>query len=91
MTPGGYWPPSLRAEIGNFGSGMSCSFSPLHGFLFSCLCGTFSFVLAYVRENSSVQPLAFAAKHSLLTDCLETVDGLKLYLQQLGNGDIQER
>jgi hypothetical protein len=33
---------------------------------------------------------AFAAQHPLLRDCWATMDGLKLYLQQLGNGDIQE-
>jgi hypothetical protein len=34
---------------------------------------------------------AFAAWHPLLTDCWATMDGLKPYLQQLGNGGIQER
>ena len=38
MTPGGYWPPSLRAEIGDFGSDVSCSFCPLRGFLFGKTC-----------------------------------------------------
>ncbi len=55
MTPGGYRPPSLRAEIGDFGSSVSCSFCPLSGFLFSCLGKTFFF--AYAQENSPVQPL----------------------------------
>ena len=34
---------------------------------------------------------AFAARDPLLTDCWATIDGLKLYLQQAGNGEIQER
>ncbi len=33
---------------------------------------------------------AFAARHPLLTDCWVTMDGLKLFLQQLGNVIIQE-
>ena len=33
---------------------------------------------------------AFAARHPLLTDCWATMDGLKLYLQQSGNANIQE-
>ena len=33
---------------------------------------------------------AFAAWHPLLTDCWVTMDGLKLFLQQLGNAIIQE-
>jgi hypothetical protein len=31
---------------------------------------------------------AFAAQHSLLTDCWVTMDGLKLFLQQSGNAII---
>lgn len=34
---------------------------------------------------------AFGARHSLLNDCWATMDGLKLYLQQSGNFEIQER
>ncbi len=34
---------------------------------------------------------AFAARHPLLTDCWVTMDGLKLFLQQLRNAIIQER
>ncbi len=34
---------------------------------------------------------AFAARDPLLTDCWATIDGLKLYLQQSGNANIQER
>ena len=34
---------------------------------------------------------AFAVRHPLLNDCWATMDGLKLYLQQSGNTDIQER
>ncbi len=34
---------------------------------------------------------AFAAWHPLLTDCWTITDGLKLFLQQSGNADIQER
>ncbi len=33
----------------------------------------------------------FEARHPLLTDCWATMDILKLFLQQSGNGDIQER
>jgi hypothetical protein len=33
---------------------------------------------------------AFTAQHPLLTDCWATMDGLELYLQQLGNAIIQE-
>ena len=34
---------------------------------------------------------AFGARHSVLDDCWATMDGLKLYLQQSGNFEIQER
>jgi hypothetical protein len=34
---------------------------------------------------------AFAERHPLLNDCWATMDGLKLYLQQSGNCEIQER
>ena len=34
---------------------------------------------------------AFAVRHPLLNDCWATMDGLKLYLQQSGNCEIQER
>ncbi len=34
---------------------------------------------------------AFAERHPLLNDCWATMDGLKLYLQQAGSGEIQER
>jgi hypothetical protein len=33
---------------------------------------------------------AFAARHPLLANCWVTMDGLKLFLQQLGNATIQE-
>ena len=33
----------------------------------------------------------FGARHLLLNDCWATMDGLKLYLQQSGNFEIQER
>jgi hypothetical protein len=33
---------------------------------------------------------AFASWHPFLTDCWATMDGLKLFLQQSGNADIQE-
>ncbi len=34
---------------------------------------------------------AFAVQHPLLNDCWATMDCLKLYLQQAGSGEIQER
>ncbi len=34
---------------------------------------------------------AFVMRHPLLNDCCATMDGLKLYLQQSGNAEIQER
>ena len=34
---------------------------------------------------------AFAVWHPLLSKCWATMDGLKLYLQQAGSGEIQER
>jgi hypothetical protein len=34
---------------------------------------------------------AFAERHPLLNNCWAMMDGLKLYLQQAGNGEIQER
>jgi hypothetical protein len=33
---------------------------------------------------------AFAVRHPLLTACWATIDGLKLFLQQSGNANIQE-
>ncbi len=33
---------------------------------------------------------AFTVRHPLLNDCWATMDGLKLYLQQAGSGEIQE-
>ncbi len=34
---------------------------------------------------------AFAVRHQLMNDCLATTNGLKHYLQQSGNAQIQER
>ena len=34
---------------------------------------------------------AFAERHPILNNCWATMDGLKLYLQQAGQGEIQER
>jgi hypothetical protein len=33
---------------------------------------------------------AFAEQHPILNDCWATMDGLKLYLQQAGTGEIKE-
>jgi hypothetical protein len=33
---------------------------------------------------------AFAVQHPLLNDCWAMMDSLKLYLQQVGSGEIQE-
>ena len=50
--------------------------------------------LASVRipsaEKIETFKAAFAAQHPLLNDCWATMDGLKLYLQQSGNTNIQE-
>ena len=42
-------------------------------------------------ETINEYKAAFGARHSLLDDCWATMDGLKLYLQQSGNFEIQER
>ncbi len=40
------------------------------------------------KESFKVE---FAVQHPLLNNCWATMDGLKLYLQQAGSGEIQER
>jgi len=51
--------------------------------------------LARVAIPSAVEiesfKAAFAERHPILNDCWATMDGLKLYLQQAGTGEIQER
>jgi hypothetical protein len=42
-------------------------------------------------EEIEMFKAAFAEQHLLLTDCWATMDGLKLYLQTVGNVYIQER
>ena len=42
-------------------------------------------------EDNAEYKAAFMAWHPLLQDCWATMDGLKLYLQQSGNLEIQER
>jgi hypothetical protein len=42
-------------------------------------------------EEVNKYKAAFGERHPLLHDCWATMDGLKLYLQQAGNTDIQER
>ncbi len=52
-------------------------------------------LLARVAIPSTVEiesfKAAFAERHPILNDCWATMDGLKLYLQQAGTGEIQER
>jgi hypothetical protein len=42
-------------------------------------------------EKINEYKAAFGQRHLLLHDCWATMDGLKLYLQQAGNTEIQER
>jgi hypothetical protein len=58
MTLGGYWPLSPKVDIADFGGGTNCSSRRFFGFYFSCVRGTKTFVFAYARENSPVQPLS---------------------------------
>ena len=62
MTLGGYWPPSSKVEIADFGGGTNCASWRFFGFYFSCVRGTKPFFFAFGRENSPVQPLPLAAK-----------------------------
>ena len=58
MIPGGYWPPSSKVEIANFGGGTNCSSWSFIGFIFlEYLRGTKTFFFAFAQENSPVQPL----------------------------------
>jgi hypothetical protein len=41
-------------------------------------------------EKRETFKAAFAVRHPLLNDCWATMDGLKIYLQQSGNAEIQE-
>lgn len=46
-----------------------------------------------IPSNDEIESFkaAFAERHPILNDCWATMDGLKLYLQQAGQGEIQER
>jgi hypothetical protein len=41
-------------------------------------------------EEINKYKAAFGERHPCLHDCWATIDGLKLYLQQAGNTEIQE-
>ena len=66
MIPGGYWPPSSKVEIANFGGGTNCSSWSFIGFIFlEYVRGTKTFFRFCAGKFSSAAPTIMDARSSL--------------------------
>jgi hypothetical protein len=75
ITPtGGYWPPSPKEEITNFGGGANCFFVTLFWIFFFLAHVEPELFLAFAHENSPVQPLPMMSFPFLVAtgDCQPT-------------------